>query len=142
MTHVDSVYSFGKGRARLWVAVRDIVQQDLLKDGELQVKNTGGLRKTGESPNLSELMSMLVEDDLSRAEAYMDKFKLLNQRFFENIEQLEAEIKGPFGFTNHRRCHDSGDVSMCCRGFWDRHKEVRVVPPLGSIRRPDSARCP
>lgn len=40
------------------------------------------------------------------------------------IEKLEADIADPMlrgFFTGYRICHHSDDV--CCRGFWDRHKD-------------------
>ena len=45
------------------------------------------------------------------------------------LTQLEAEItdpKMPGFFKGHRICHsfdDADDDNVCCRGFWDRHKD-------------------
>ena len=39
-----------------------------------------------------------------------------------DLEVLEEAIKDQHGFfSSHRTCHHSEDV--CCRGFWDRHKD-------------------
>jgi hypothetical protein len=39
-----------------------------------------------------------------------------------DLAKLEAAIADEHGgFKNHRTCHHSNDV--CCRGFWDRHKD-------------------
>jgi hypothetical protein len=39
-----------------------------------------------------------------------------------NIAQLEAQVADRYGgFKGHRICHHSKNV--CCRGFWDRHKD-------------------
>lgn len=39
-----------------------------------------------------------------------------------DLEKLEGEIADGYGgFSGHRICHHSNNV--CCRGFWDRHKD-------------------
>ena len=45
------------------------------------------------------------------------------------LTKLEAEIadpRMPGFFKGHRICHhfeDADDDDVCCRGFWDRHKD-------------------
>lgn len=41
-----------------------------------------------------------------------------------NIEKLENDVKDKHGFfQGHRVCHHASDKSgVCCRGFWNRHK--------------------
>jgi hypothetical protein len=39
-----------------------------------------------------------------------------------DIKHLESQVADSYGgFKGHRICHHSDDV--CCRGFWDRHKD-------------------
>ena len=46
-----------------------------------------------------------------------------------DIDRLEAEVADGHGsFHNHRTCHHSTDV--CCRGFWNRHKDKYWVGQL------------
>lgn len=44
-----------------------------------------------------------------------------------DIIQLEAAIADPYMkgmFTTHRACHHAPDqAGICCRGFWNRHKD-------------------
>lgn len=43
-----------------------------------------------------------------------------------DIEKLENDVRDPhMGFKGHRTCHHSDNV--CCRGFWDRHKDEFAV---------------
>lgn len=42
-----------------------------------------------------------------------------------DIKSLEAQVadpKMPRFFAHYRACHHSIDEPVCCRGFWDRHK--------------------
>ena len=40
-----------------------------------------------------------------------------------NIEELEKQVKDKYmGFRTHRACHHA-KKGICCRGFWDRHKD-------------------
>ena len=53
-----------------------------------------------------------------------------------DLEKLEGEIADGFGgFSGHRICHHSNNV--CCRGFWDRHKDKfqvgQVAQRLGLV---------
>lgn len=39
-----------------------------------------------------------------------------------DLAKLEDAVRDKYGgFSSHRVCHHSDDV--CCRGFWDRHKD-------------------
>ena len=44
-----------------------------------------------------------------------------------DITELEAEIADPHMegfFVGYRGCHHAPDtMNICCRGFWDRHKD-------------------
>jgi hypothetical protein len=45
-----------------------------------------------------------------------------------DIRKLEADVADKYGgFKGHRVCHssgrDTGIEAMCCRGFWNRHKD-------------------
>lgn len=42
-----------------------------------------------------------------------------------DLEHLESQIRDQHGFySGHRICHHSDDSDgICCRGFWDRHKD-------------------
>lgn len=42
-----------------------------------------------------------------------------------DIQKLEADVADGFGgFRCHRQCHhSSARYPVCCRGFWDRHKD-------------------
>lgn len=44
-----------------------------------------------------------------------------------DIKQLEAQVADKHGgFKGHRICHhgpSKGPNSICCRGFWNRHKD-------------------
>ena len=53
-----------------------------------------------------------------------------------DLEKLEGEIADGYGgFSGHRICHHSNNV--CCRGFWDRHKDKfqvgQVAQRLGLV---------
>ena len=53
-----------------------------------------------------------------------------------DLKKLESQIADKFGgFTGHRICHYSKDV--CCRGFWDRHKNAfqigQIAQRLGFV---------
>ena len=60
-----------------------------------------------------------------------------------DIEQLEAQVADsyiPGSFKGHRICHhfeDAADDDVCCRGFWDRHKNNfnlgRIAQRLGFV---------
>ena len=49
-----------------------------------------------------------------------------------DIKKLEDEVRDPhMGFRGYRICHHASDKSgVCCRGFWDRHKNAF---PAGQI---------
>lgn len=53
-----------------------------------------------------------------------------------NLDILEGEIRDGDGFKSYRICHHSHDV--CCRGFWDRHKDKfqlgRIAQRLGLVQ--------
>jgi hypothetical protein len=42
-----------------------------------------------------------------------------------DLATLEAQIADGFGgFSKHRQCHHSSKAHpVCCRGFWNRHKD-------------------
>lgn len=42
-----------------------------------------------------------------------------------DLEELEAQVADQYGgFSGHRLCHHADDAdAVCCRGFWDRHKD-------------------
>jgi hypothetical protein len=44
-----------------------------------------------------------------------------------DIKQLEAQVADehmPGYFRKHRACHHAPDrAGICCRGFWDRHRD-------------------
>ena len=42
-----------------------------------------------------------------------------------DIRKLEADVADKYGgFKGHRICHHSPKgAPMCCRGFWNRHKD-------------------
>ena len=40
-----------------------------------------------------------------------------------DIEVLEAEVRNPrYGFDGFRQCHHHPELTVCCQGFWTRHK--------------------
>ena len=45
-----------------------------------------------------------------------------------DIRELESQVADPYmegSFKGHRICHhfeNAADDDVCCRGFWDRHK--------------------
>lgn len=43
------------------------------------------------------------------------------------VKELEAQVADPNMegfFTGHRICHhQTNESNICCRGFWDRHKD-------------------
>ena len=41
-----------------------------------------------------------------------------------DIEKLEDEVRDPkMGFAGYRACHHARGGEVCCRGFWDRHRD-------------------
>jgi len=55
-----------------------------------------------------------------------------------DIKQLEAAIADRFGgFTKHRACHHA-DAGVCCRGFWNRHRNHfpagQIAQRLGMVQ--------
>lgn len=57
-----------------------------------------------------------------------------------NLERLEAEILDPRmagHFRSFRACHHADDATVCCRGFWNRHKDHfdigQVAQRLGAV---------
>ena len=41
-----------------------------------------------------------------------------------DLLDLELQVKDSHGFFNtYRACHHSGGDTICCRGFWDSHKD-------------------
>lgn len=57
-----------------------------------------------------------------------------------DIEELEDQVKDKHvGFKGHRICHTNGTKKnpVCCRGFWDRHKDEfpagQVAQRLGVV---------
>ena len=56
-----------------------------------------------------------------------------------DVAELEAQVKDEHGyFSGHRRCHHSPDKSpVCCRGFWNRHKDEfaagQIAQRLGAV---------
>lgn len=49
-----------------------------------------------------------------------------------DLEKLEASIADPKMegfFTTYRACHHA-EVDVCCRGFWNRHKDDFTIGQL------------
>lgn len=41
-----------------------------------------------------------------------------------DVKKLEAQIADGHGFFNgYRACHHATSNKVCCRGFWNRHKD-------------------
>ena len=41
-----------------------------------------------------------------------------------NLRWLEDEVRDPhMGFKGYRACHHAKSGEVCCRGFWDHHKD-------------------
>lgn len=57
-----------------------------------------------------------------------------------DLAQLEAAVAdGHGGFTKHRACHHAPNAAgICCRGFWDRHKDHfaggQIAQRLGMVQ--------
>ena len=43
---------------------------------------------------------------------------------FFDLEKLEAQVRDPhMGFWGYRACHHVQSGTVCCRGFWDAHRD-------------------
>lgn len=56
-----------------------------------------------------------------------------------DLKQLESQVADRFGgFDAFRACHHSKDGKVCCRGFWNRHKDKfalgQIAQRLGLVR--------
>lgn len=58
-----------------------------------------------------------------------------------DLAKLEAQIADPFMpgyFKASRACHHASDNTVCCRGFWNRHKDHftagQLAQRLGFVR--------
>ena len=41
-----------------------------------------------------------------------------------DLKELENQVRDPhMGFKAFRACHHANGRSVCCRGFWDAHKD-------------------
>ena len=41
-----------------------------------------------------------------------------------SLEKLENDVRDPhMGFKSYRACHHAKSGEVCCRGFWDHHKD-------------------
>lgn len=41
-----------------------------------------------------------------------------------NLAALEAQVRDPhMGFKGYRACHHARAGDVCCRGFWDHHRD-------------------
>lgn len=41
-----------------------------------------------------------------------------------NLQQLEDQVKDKYvGFNKYRACHHATKGNVCCKGFWDHHKD-------------------
>lgn len=41
-----------------------------------------------------------------------------------DLERLEDQVRDPWmGFKGYRACHHVESGNVCCRGFWDHHKD-------------------
>lgn len=56
-----------------------------------------------------------------------------------SIRKLERDIAGwtKGEFSGYRICHHAGDQDVCCRGFWNKHKDHfnlgRIAQRLGAV---------
>jgi len=55
-----------------------------------------------------------------------------------DIKELERQVADRLGgFRTYRACHHAG-TDVCCRGFWDRHKDKfqlgQIAQRLGFVR--------
>ena len=56
------------------------------------------------------------------------------------VEELEQQIDdGHGGFNGYRECHHSPEgTPLCCRGFWDRHKNKfalgQIAQRMGAVQ--------
>ena len=49
---------------------------------------------------------------------------IYRQDTFFDIEKLEAQVRDPhMGFWGFRACHHVQSDTVCCRGFWDAHRD-------------------
>jgi hypothetical protein len=77
----------------------------------------------------------------------MSRFKVQAQRcstciyrkdMFFDLAQLEDEVRDPhLGFRTYRACHHARSDDVCCRGFWDNHRDEfqqgQVAQRLGLV---------
>ena len=50
-----------------------------------------------------------------------------------NLKKLEDEVRdhrAGYGFETFRACHHHDNPQVCCRGFWNRHKDEFAVGQL------------
>ena len=48
-----------------------------------------------------------------------------------DVQALEDEARDPYvGFKSYRACHHHPDNDVCCRGFWNRHKDAFMLGQL------------
>lgn len=64
---------------------------------------------------------------------------IYNPHMFWDLKRLEDEVRDPhIGFSGFRECHHAPRGSnVCCRGFWDAHKDEfptgQVAQRLGLV---------
>lgn len=56
-----------------------------------------------------------------------------------DLEKLEGEVACRHGgFTKYRACHHASAADVCCRGFWNAHKDDfalgQIAQRLGAVR--------
>lgn len=65
MSHIDSIYSFGKRLEPHWLALGELIKTQLFSTDTPHFKHTGGLRTTGRQPNLTDRLN----DAIARADS-------------------------------------------------------------------------
>lgn len=53
-----------------------------------------------------------------------------------DLAKLENQVKDEHGcFTSFRACHHhgTGEETVCCRGFWNRHRDAVTVTRLAEV---------
>jgi hypothetical protein len=54
------------------------------------------------------------------------------------LEAAIADPRMPGHFAGFRICHHAGDAAVCCRGFWDRHRDAfdagQIAQRLGRVQ--------
>ena len=73
---------------------------------------------TAQRPEPARRSGLLVRDAMCATCIYRPKSPL-------DLKKLEAEIAdGHGGYRTFRACHDYRGDKVCCKGFWDRHRDA------------------